>query len=243
MQPRYATAGEGCVFFTAYDGTVSRLDTLTQEITGTVEVGNHPEALTYANGKLFVNISGQPGDNWGGNGNTVAVVDAKTMNKLHDIVVLQNPYNQCLTGADGYVYVVSSGNYAGSEYVPEDQWIYQTLQRIDPDTYEVKELCHATYVANAGNKMYILYSEFYLPETKRCFVYDLATGGETDLPISLDNFTSPGFIQVDPVTEDIYIGDSPFGALSTVYVYTKDGRLKTSFETGMYTTNIRFVTE
>lgn len=44
MEPRYATAGEGCVFFTAYDGTVSRLDTLTQEITSSVYVGDHPEA-------------------------------------------------------------------------------------------------------------------------------------------------------------------------------------------------------
>lgn len=91
--------------------------------------------------------------------------------------------------------------------------------------------------------MYVLYAEWNFPDEYKCFVYDLTKEEETDLPISLDNFTSPGFIQVDPVTEDIYIGDSPFGALSTVYVYTKDGRLKTSFETGMYTTNIRFVTE
>ena len=243
MEPRYATAGEGCVFFTAYDGTVSRLDTLTQEITGTVEVGNYPEALAYANGKLFVNISGLSGDEFGGNGNLVAVVDAKTMTKLRDITVLQNPYIQSLTGADGYVYVVSNGNYAGSEYIPEDQWVYQTLQRIDPSTYEVEELCHASYIANAGDKMYILYSEYYLPETRRCYVYDLVNGTETDLPIAVDSFTSPGFIQVDPLSEDIYIGDSPYSALSTVYVYDKDGQPKTSFETGMYTTNIRFVTE
>ena len=50
MEPRYATAGEGCVFFTAYDGTVSRLDTLTQEITSSVYVGDHPEALAYVGG-------------------------------------------------------------------------------------------------------------------------------------------------------------------------------------------------
>ena len=117
------------------------------------------------------------------------------------------------------------------------------MQRIDPDTYEVKELCNASYIANAGDKMYILYSEYYLPDTHRCYVYDLATGKETDLPISVDSFTSPGFIQVDPVTEDIYIGDQLYGALNTVYVYNKDGQPKHSFETGMYTTNIRFVAE
>lgn len=243
IEPRYATAGEGCVFFTAYDGTVSRLDTLTQEITGKVEVGNHPEALAYADGKLFVNISGQPGDSYGGSGNQVAVVDAKSMTKLTDIEVLLNPYTQSLTGEDGYVYMVSNGNYAGSSTMPEDQWVYQTLQRIDPATYEVEELCHASYIANVGNKMYILYSEYYLPESRRCYVYDLATGTETDLPISIDSFSSPGFIAVDPVTEDIYIGDQSYSSLSTVYVFDKNGQPKDSFETGMYTTNIRFVTE
>ena len=235
MEPRYATAGEGCVFFTAYDGTVSRLDTLTQEITSSVYVGDHPEALAYVGGKLFVNISGY------GSGNQVAVVDAKTMTKIRDIEVLLNPYTQCLAGDDGYVYFVSNGNYAGSPSVPEGQWIYQTLQRIDPDTYKVEELCNASYIANAGDKMYILYSEYYLPDTHRCYVYDLTTGKETDLPISVDSFTSPGFIAVDPVTEDIYIGDQLYGALNTVSVYDKDGQFKHKFDTGMYTTNIRFV--
>ena len=40
LQPRYATAGDGYVFFTAYDGTVSKLDTLSQEIVSSVNVGD-----------------------------------------------------------------------------------------------------------------------------------------------------------------------------------------------------------
>ena len=74
----------------------------------------------------------------------MAVVDAKSMTKLQDITVLLNPYTQCVTGDDGYVYVVSNGNYAGSESIPESQWIYQTMQRIDPDTYAVEEICNVT---------------------------------------------------------------------------------------------------
>lgn len=237
MQPRYATAGEGCIFFTAYDGTVSKLDTLTQTITASVAVGDHPEALTYTNGKLFVNISGYGAEN------KVAVVDAKSMTKLQDITVLLNPYTQCVTGDDGYVYVVSNGNYAGSESIPESQWIYQTMQRIDPDTYAVEELCNATYIANKGDKMYILYAEYYLPDTHKCFVYDLNTGEETTLPISLSDFASPSFIQIDPVTEDIYIGDQVYGALNSIRIYSKDGQFKKTIETGMSTSNIRFVAE
>lgn len=237
MEPRYATAGEGCIFFTAYDGTVSKLDTLTQTVTASVAVGDHPEALTYAEGKLFVNISGY------GSGDKVAVVDAKTMTKLQDITVKLNPYTQCITGSDGYVYVVSNGNYAGSESIPENQWIRQTLQRIDPKTYAVEELCNATYIANKGDKMYVIYAEYYLPDTHKCFVYDLKNQKETALPISLEDFSSPGFIQIDPVTEDIYIGDQIYGALNSIRIYSKDGQYKKSIETGMSTSKVVFVSE
>ena len=107
INPRYMTAVDGNVYFTAYDGTVSRLDTLSMSITGSVEVGDHPEALTNANGKLYVNISGY------GSGKTVAVIDLTTFTKTKDIETVLNPYTQCITGDDGYVYVVSNGNYAG----------------------------------------------------------------------------------------------------------------------------------
>ena len=53
-----AIGAEGFVFVTAYDGTVSKLDTLTLDIVNKVAVGDYPEALTYAGGKLYVNISG-----------------------------------------------------------------------------------------------------------------------------------------------------------------------------------------
>lgn len=57
IEPRRAVGAEGCVFFTAYDGTVSKLDTLTQTVTAKVEVGAYPEALAYTDGKLYINLS------------------------------------------------------------------------------------------------------------------------------------------------------------------------------------------
>ena len=236
LQPRFATAGDGYVFFTAYDGSVSKLDTLSQEIVSSVNVGDHPEGLSYTKGKVFVNVSGY------GEGNTVAVVDAKTMTKVKDITVLLNPYTQSIVGSDGFVYIVSNGNYAGKDGLEEKDYIYGTLQRINPDTYQVEELCNATYIANKGDKMYILYSEFYLPERARCFVYDTKTGKETDF-VNFSDIPTPGGIAVDPETEDVYIINQPYGALNDVYVYDKNGTKKSQFEAGQYTTGIRFVTE
>lgn len=236
IEPRRAVGAEGCVFFTAYDGTVSKLDTLTQTVTAKVEVGAYPEALAYTDGKLYINLSGY------GKGNQVAVVNTATMTKTKDIEVKLNPSYQCLRGDDGAIYVVSFGNYAGKPGLAESDYIYQTLQRIDPATDQVEDLCKATYIANKGNKMYILYAEYYLPETRGCFVYDLETKEEKTF-VDISDIPSPNGIAVDPVTEDVYIINQPYGALCELYIYGSNGTFKKKVETGIYTTNVRFVTE
>lgn len=235
INPRYMTAVDGNVYFTAYDGTVSRLDTLSMSITG-VEVGDHPEALTNANGKLYVNISGY------GSGKTVAVIDLTTFTKTKDIETVLNPYTQCITGDDGYVYVVSNGNYAGDSNKPESEWIYQTLQRIDPKTDEIKDICPATYVANNGDKMYILYAEYYLPDTHKAVIYDLKTGEESSF-IDIASIPSPNSMNIDPITGDVYISNAPYGTASDLMVYDKDGNFKKKLSAGYSTSKVVFVTQ
>lgn len=236
ISPRYMTAVDGNVYFTAYDGTVSRLDTLSMNITGSVEVGDHPEALTNANGKLYINISGY------GSGKNVAVVDLKTFTKVKDIEVVLNPYTQCITADDGYVYVVSNGNYAGDPKKPESEWIYQTMQRIDPQTDEVKNICPATYIANSGDKMYLLYAEYYLPNTHKAAIYDLKTGKESSF-IDIASIPSPSSMDIDPITGDVYISNAPYGSTSDLMIYDKDGNFKKKLSTGYATAKVVFVTK
>ena len=236
INPRYAVGAEGFVFITSYAGTVSKLDTLSQEITGSVEVGAYPEALTYVDGKLYVNVSGYT------LGNKVAVVDVKSWTKTSEVTVKQNPYTVCFDGKDGYVYVVSNGNYAGAPNLPEDQWIYQTLQRINVQTNEVEDVCNATYAAKKGDNIYVLYAEYYLPERNSCFVYNVKTKEQKKF-IDINDVPFPGGIAVDPVSEDVYIISQPYDSLNDIYVYSKDGQFKKKFETGNYTTAIRFVAD
>ena len=40
IKPRYMAATKGNIYFTAYDGTISRLDTINLSITGKIEVGD-----------------------------------------------------------------------------------------------------------------------------------------------------------------------------------------------------------
>ena len=74
------------------------------------------------------------------------------------------------------------------------------------------------------------------------FVYDLKTKKETPF-VDLSTIPSPQFIAVDPVSEDVYIGNRNSGALDDVYIYSKEGQFKKKIETGNYTTNIRFLAE
>lgn len=244
VEPRYMAACEGKVYFTAYDGTVSRIDTTSMAIDGKlnlIDAGaqtgyDHPEAITSANGKLYVNISGYSKGKW------LAVVDAASFTKLKDIEVMLNPYTQCITAEDGYVYFVSNGNYAGSSSLTPDQYIYGTMQRLDPETDQVEQVCRATYIANAGEKMYILYSEYYMPDVARAYVRDLKTGDEQEF-MDMADLQSANGLAVDPASGDVYVFDVPYGAASDVHVYGADGTYKRTFEAGMSTSKMVFVTK
>lgn len=235
IEPRYATTGDGYVFVSAYDGSVSKLDTVSLEIIKEAQMEGKLEALSYKNGKLFVNKSDY------GIGNTVYVVNAETMEKEREIEVILNPNTQNFVGSDKNIYIVSTGNYPTPDQ-PEEERVYSTLQRINPDTYEVETLCNASYVANRGEKMYIIYSEWSMPERAKCFVYDLKTKEENEF-INFNDINTPGGIVADPNSDDIYIISNPSGQLSEVYVYDNNGNFKSKFETGAYTTNIKFLTE
>lgn len=240
ITPRYITCAEGKVFFTAYDGTLSRIDTTSLSIDKVITLGGKPEGLTYANHKLYVCQSDYTGD---GSGKSISVIDVPSFEKIKSIDVMLNPYNQILTAENGKVYFVSNGNYAGSPYIDPEDYVYQTLQCIDPTTDKVDTLCNASYITNLGDKMYILYAEYYLQETKKAFIYDLNTKQETPF-IDINIVPNPQFITADPENGDIYIGSTMYdGSFNDVYHFNKNGNLLNIIETGYYTTNLRFVNE
>lgn len=230
IEPRYMTATGGNVYFTAYDGTVSRLDTTNLSITGKIELGSHPEALSHANGKLYVNRSNYDQD---GTGKYVAVIDLTTFTKTKDIEVLLNPFDTNFIGKDGKVYFISNGDFGKT--------IPSTLQCIDPATDEVTEICQASYVVMDGTKLYLLYGDYYTSaDAKQISVYDMNTQETTEFA-KYSDFSNPGGIAVDPTTGDVIIIDQPFSSLNDIYVYNSNGTLKKKLETGYYTTAIHFV--
>ncbi len=248
-ESRYMAAADGYVFVTCYDGKVYQLDTLSQAMKGNVEVGAYPEAIAVASGRLFVNNSGY------GSGNTVSVVDIASMTKIRDIEVELNPYTMCKTAADGNVYMVSNGNYAGSSKLDPSKYIYATLQCIDPATFKVTNLGNASYIAcatfgNYKNKLYATYGEYYssnldADHQPKSYVYDLITGKTTDF-VDVSGFTNWGApnvngIEVDPISGDVYVMTANYGENGKITSYTSTGTLKSNFSSnGCYPSKIVF---
>ncbi len=127
-QPRYLATAGGKVYATYYNGEVARIDTAKLEVEATVPVGRNPEQLCVADNKLFVANSG--GADYPNYDNTVSVIDIPSFTEIRKIEVATNPAN-ILTADNGFVYLVSLGNYGD---VPN------TLQCINPYTYEVENL-------------------------------------------------------------------------------------------------------
>ena len=229
IQPRYLVADGGYVYYTAYDGTVNRIDTLSLSVTASVDLGSYtyPEALSAANGKLYINISGY------GSGSTIAVVDIDSFTLTDELDVVLDPYDVNFLADDGYVYFTSMGGYGYTTRA--------TLQRINPETDEVSTVCYAAKAAYYDDKIYYISADYYSSDPGEIGVYDLSSGSSSTF-VDYDSFIYPQFIAVDPISGDVYIGDYSYGVKNDLYIYSNDGELIDQQEVGFYTTNVRFIT-
>lgn len=222
--PRYLATDGNYVYFSAYNGKVYKMNpnNTQKPLVDSVEVGDHPEALSVANGKLYTNISGY------GNGNTVAVVDCNSFKKTKTLTVGKNPYNQSIAVGND-VYFVSMFNNDDA-----------LVQKINAKNDEVKKLFKASSIAYSAKKnaLVCLYATYY-DTNKRFFIYDLATGKETDLDMA--GLKNPSQVNVDRYG-NIYVIDTPsYTAPSEVFYYSPEGKLiQGKIVVGYSAQNVRF---
>lgn len=226
--PRYLAADDnGNIYASAYSGYVYKLNK--NGLIDSVLVGDHPEAMSVANNKLYVNISGY------GSGNTIAVVNLSTFKKTKDIECDLNPYNQSVTDGD-YVYFVSC----------LDNMHPNVVQRINATTDEIDELFNASAIAyspvtNSLVAINSYYDTSYTPHYDGIFIYSLTDGTSTSLDTSA--LTAPSQVNVDPANGNIYVIDNPsYTTPSVLYIYDKNGKLLTTspITMGYSIQNIRF---
>ena len=108
-EPRRLAAYGGKIYVTSFDDTVTRIDTLTLTIDGSVTVGMDPEGIAISNNRIYVANSG--GLNWeNGYDNTLSVIDLTTFSEEKKIEVGTNP-NTVQADSQGDIYLSVTGNY------------------------------------------------------------------------------------------------------------------------------------
>ncbi|MCW1734096.1 YncE family protein [Anaerorudis cellulosivorans] len=199
-QPRYAAAYGGKVYVTSYDDTVTRIDTVSLTIDGSVAVGRDPEGICIStkNRKIYVANSG--GLDFPDYDKTVSVIDLNSFEEIEQIEVGLNPY-QVFADSQGDVYVSVRGNYAD---------IAPSFKKISP-LYEVSAIPNLTVseFTIVNDKAYILYNEW--GKESEVKVFDCKTE-----EVVTENFVTDGtsILNGYKITADAYSGD--------VYVTTSD---------------------
>jgi len=198
-QPRYMAAEDGKLYVTLYSGKVARINAADLKIEKYVQVGKNPEQIVEEDDKLFVANSG-----WGED-NTVSVIDIRTFEVVKTVEVVVNP--NYLQEAEGYVYVISYGNFGNVPY---------TLSRINTRTYAVEKITTATLMAEHDDVIYLVNSVTdwsTYTTTTTFFTYDARRGVLNNTSFLQDSpearklaTKSIHMIEIDPNNGDIYIG-------------------------------------
>ena len=232
-QFRYLATDYDHVYVSAYNGYIYKLTN--GDLTDSVKVGGYPEAMSVANGKLYVNMSDYKYDN---SGKSISVIDLKSFKKTKELDCELNPYNQSVA-VGNKVYFVST------YHADQDG----ALQCIDATTDKITNTgVKASAIAydKVGNSIVALltgYDANWTLSVKSFFRYSLADGKTTQLDHSA--FTSPQQVNVDPVSGRIFVIDNPsYTAPSSLYIYDNSGKLlQGGLQMSYSVQNIRFFAE
>jgi len=226
--PRSLAAYNGKVYITLFDGHVAQLDTTSLLIEKTISVGSNPDGIVVANNKIYV-------ANTGGlavkKDSTISVIDPVSFTVTKNIKVVINP---SVIKADAYgdLYVISLGNYSTVPF---------TLQRIQAATNEQVTVIPGLKPYNLtidGDIAYMYsydYDANWNPTNKTYTTYNVKTEQVVNaafIPTAAIART-PYSIDVNPITKDIYIGETDYVNTGKMDVFGQDGTLKFSFQTGV----------
>jgi YVTN family beta-propeller protein len=217
-QPRYAAAYGGKVYVTSYDDTVTRIDTVSLKIDGSVKVGRDPEGICIKNGKIYVANSG--GLDFLDLDKTVSVIDLNSFEEIKQIEVGLNPY-QVFADSQGDVYVNVRGNYGD---------IAPSFKKIKPskDSYEVSTLTGVSVseFTIVNDKAYILHNEW--GKESKVKVFDCKTE-----EVVTENFVTDGTsilngykITADAYSGDVYVTTSDYTTSGNVLCFDNQGKCK-----------------
>ena len=240
-QPRNAAAYGGKVYVTSFDDTVTRIDTTSLAIDGSVQVGRDPEGICIKNNKIYVANSGGLDYSTGNFDYTVSVIDLHSFKEEKKIEVGKNPY-QVFADSQGDIYVSTRDIYNSSDWTKID--VPASFKKINVSTGKVETI--ATISPNkftiVNDKAYVLVNNY----TKTIIaVYDcLNEKVVTNNLLSSDTeIAMPYSIAVDAFNEDVFVMDAiGDGSRGNIVCYDKSGKYKYKIEgVGLYPNNALFL--
>ena len=242
VKPNWLTSSNGKVYASYYDGAVVQIDTVDFSYK-TAKVGDNPEQLKVANGKLFVANSG--GMNYPNYGTTVSVVDINSFSVVEEIEVGVNPYSVEVDDS-GNVYVITRGDYGA---------IPAQLVKINSSSYnkEVLELKYngsnvtpSNISMGKNNNMYIIATAYDANWnlTAIYYTYNVSSGNVSEFTTTASSIVSPYCIFADKNSGNVYIGDAgDYQSMGDMFIFSQDGNLVNVFETGISPISVAFMTK
>jgi len=235
-QPRKIAFYGSKAFVCNFDGTVAVIDTTSLNIEKYITVGQNPDGITVAGGKIWVSNSG--GLNFPDYNNTLSIIDPVTLTEERQVEVGTNPFVM-LPDSYGDLYLIARGNYGD---------LKSRLQIIDVATGSVKHTFTGFEAINftmAGDTAWV-------------YNYDWGTGVSSVmmLDVKTETVLSNAFISdgtalqtvygiaADPVSGLVYISDARnFTGLGKVFAFDRSGKLKFSFDAGLNPAGFAFLNE
>lgn len=235
---RYIVGNEGYVYVSSYvgpvqidptapKGAVFKVDTLSMQVVGSVEVGYQPEEMTIVGNRLYVvNSGGYMPPNYD---NTISVINLDKFT-LCDVIQLDKTANFHRLDHDsmGRLWLSSRGNYFGD--------MNSNLYVVDPKGKQIiKDMgIPVSDMWVDGNYAYIISAEWSYVTGKNTVSYakiDMQSMEILDRNIIKDgsdaNIKIPYGIAVNPITKDFYVTDAKSYVVSgTLYCYGSDGVMK-----------------
>lgn len=197
--PRYAASANGKVYVSAYDNTVSIIDTSSLSITGSIPTGPNPEGIAISGNFMYVANSGA--FNFPNVDSTVSVINLATNAEVKKIKVGLNP-NKVAVAQNGDVYVSAYGNFSTAP---------ASISIINSATNQLKTTLGTgfaySHVTIHGNIAYF-YNNYGGTGTVK--VYNTSTNATIRDEFITDGttITTPYSVSVDAQNGDVYITDA-----------------------------------
>jgi len=219
-EPRSIAFYNGNAYISLYNGTVAVMDTITYTISKYITVGNDPEQMAVANGKLYVANSG--GLNYPNVDSTLSVINLSTSTVTKTIAVGADPY-AVSADANGNVYVTAYGVYPTSN---------SSLTIINSSTDAVtskKDFTGGPFAINGNNAFYI-----DVDYTVKMFNLKTFVSTTTNFISDGTSFTAPFAIATDPLSGEVFVTDAKnYTSNGLIYAFDKTGKKEYSLTTGI----------